>query len=100
MSLHPYTLLAIAGMAIATYLTRIAGLRLVRFVNVEGRAKAALDAMPPAILMAVVAPVAFATGPAETIAALITAVVAFRLPLVAAVVVGVVAVVALRAVLG
>jgi uncharacterized membrane protein len=94
------TLMAIAGMALATYLTRIAGLWVVRFLKVEGRARAALDAMPPAILMAVVAPVAFATGPAESIAAAITAIAAFRLPLVAAVAVGVAAVVALRAMLG
>jgi uncharacterized membrane protein len=94
------TFAAIAGMAVATYLTRIAGLWVVRFLKVEGRSRAALDAMPPAILMAVVAPVAFATGPAETLAALITAVAAFRLPLVAAVAVGVAAVVALRAGLG
>jgi uncharacterized membrane protein len=87
-------------MAVATYLTRIAGLWVVRFLKVEGRSRAALDAMPPAILMAVVAPVAFATGPAETLAALITAVAAFRLPLVAAVAVGVAAVVLLRAGLG
>jgi uncharacterized membrane protein len=99
-SLDPYTMLAIAGMAVATYLTRIGGLWLARFVTVEGRAKAALDAMPPAILMAVVAPVAFATGPAETLAALITAVAAFRLPLVPAVVLGVASVVGLRALLG
>jgi uncharacterized membrane protein len=94
------TLAAIAGMAIATYLTRVAGLWVVQFLRIEGRARAALDAMPPAILMAVVAPVAFATGPAETIAAAITALAAFRVPLVAAVAVGVAAVVALRAVLG
>jgi uncharacterized membrane protein len=94
------TFAAIAGMAVATYLTRIAGLWVVRFLKVEGRSRAALDAMPPAILMAVVAPVAFATGPAETLAALITAVAAFRLPLVAAVAVGVAAVVLLRAGLG
>jgi uncharacterized membrane protein len=50
--------------------------------------------------MAVVAPVAFATGPAESLAALITAFAAFRLPLVAAVAVGVAAVVALRLALG
>ncbi len=90
------TVLAIAGMAAATFLTRVAGLWVVRFLKVEGRARAALDAMPPAILMAVVAPVALATGPAETLAAIITAVAAFRLPLVAAVAVGVAAVVALR----
>ena len=52
------TVLAIAGMAVATYITRVLGLYLMRFMKVEGRTKAALDAMPPAILMAVIAPVA------------------------------------------
>ena len=88
------TVLAIAGMAIATYITRIAGLFLMRFMKVEGRAKTALDAMPPAILMAVVAPVAFATGPAETAATVITVLAALRLPLIVAVIIGVVSVAA------
>jgi uncharacterized membrane protein len=62
--------------------------------------KAALDALPPAVLMAVIAPVILATGPVETIAAAITAVVAFfRLPLAVTIVVGIVSVVALRAIL-
>src|SRR5262245_26306233 len=80
------TELAIAGMAIATYATRVSGLCLVRFMKVEGRTKAALDAVPPAILMAVIAPVAFATGPAETAAAVVTAIAALRLPLILAVI--------------
>ena len=88
--------LAIAGMAIATYITRISGLYLMRFMKVEGRTKAALDAVPPAILMAVIAPVAFATGPAETAAAILTAIAALRLPLIVAVIMGVVSVVAFR----
>jgi uncharacterized membrane protein len=94
------TELAIAGMAIATYVTRVAGLYLVRFFNVRGRTKAALDAMPPAILMAVIAPVAFATGPAETAATAITALAALRFPLIVSVIIGVASVVALRQLIG
>jgi uncharacterized membrane protein len=90
------TALAIAGMAAATYITRVLGLYLMRFMKVEGRTKAALDAVPPAILMAVIAPVAFATGPAETAAAVVTALAALRLPLIVAVIIGVVSVVAFR----
>jgi uncharacterized membrane protein len=100
MTLDPLTVLAIAGMAIVTYLNRLSGLVLVRFVRLEGRTKAALDALPPAILMAVIAPMALARGPAETAAAIITVIAALRLPLVAAVAVGVASVVALRHVIG
>lgn len=96
MSLDPLTLLAILGMAAATYLTRIAGLWLVRFLNISGRVKAALDAVPPAILMAVIAPTAFATGWAETAAAGVTVLAALRLPFILAVATGVVSVVVLR----
>ena len=76
MTLDPATLLAIAGMAIVTYINRLSGLVLVRFVRLEGRTKAALDALPPAILMAVIAPMALARGPAETAAAIITVIAA------------------------
>ena len=100
MTLDPATLLAIAGMAIVTYLNRLSGLVLVRFVRLEGRTKAALDALPPAILMAVIAPMALARGPAETAAAIITVIAALRLPLLAAVAIGVASVVALRYLIG
>jgi len=94
------TLLAIIGMGVATYLTRLSGFYLLRGLNLSGPMKAALDALPPAVLMAVIAPVILATGPAETIAAAITAVVAFlRLPLAVTIVVGIVSVVALRTIL-
>jgi uncharacterized membrane protein len=66
------TLLAIFGMALATYATRVSGLYLMRGVTVRGRLKTALDAMPPAILMAVIAPTILITGVAESIAAAIT----------------------------
>ena len=100
MTLDPATLAAIAGMAIVTYIHRFSGLVLVRFVRLEGRTKAALDALPPAILMAVIAPMALTEGPAETAAAVITLIAALRLPLLVAVAIGVASVVALRHALG
>lgn len=100
MSLDPITLLAIAGMAIATYATRLGGLYLMRGVTVTGRLKTALDALPPAILMAVIAPTILATGVAETIAAALTAGAALlRLPLIVVILTGVVSIVLLRMVL-
>jgi uncharacterized membrane protein len=97
MQLDPLTLVAIIGMAVATYATRVAGFAFMRFMNVKGRIKAALDAVPAAILMAVIAPTILTTGPAETGAAIIAAVAAIlRLPLIAVVVIGVASVVVLR----
>lgn len=94
-------LLAILGMGIATYLTRLSGFYLLRGLNVSGPVKAALDALPPAVLMAVIAPVILTTGWAESIAAAITAVAAFvRLPLTVTILIGIVSVVALRLALG
>ena len=94
------TILAILGMALATYATRASGLYLMRGVTVKGRLKAALDALPPAILMAVIAPTILTTGVAETVAAAITAVSAFmRAPLVVTILIGVVSVVILRMVI-
>ncbi len=54
-------------------------------------------AMPPAILMAVIAPTILTTGMAETIAAAITATAAFmRLPFIMTILIGVMSVVLLR----
>ena len=96
MTLDPDTLLAIAAMALATVLTRLAGLLLIRYVVLDGAARTAIGAIPPAVLMAVVAPTALATGPAETIACAVTAVAAVRLPMLAAVAAGVACVAVLR----
>ncbi|MBB3018061.1 putative membrane protein [Microvirga lupini] len=96
MNLDMTTLVAILAMAVVTYLTRIAGLFVADRLVLTGRAKAAFDAIPPAVLVAVIAPTALTTGWAEAIAAAITAMVAFRLPLLGTVAVGVVAVVVLR----
>jgi uncharacterized membrane protein len=100
MTVNLATFAAILGMALATYATRVAGLFLMRYVNVKGRTKAAFDALPPAILMAVIAPTILATGVAETIAAGITAGSAFlRLPMIATVLIGMGSVVVLRMVM-
>ncbi|GEO12812.1 AzlD family protein [Microvirga aerophila] len=96
MSVDTTTLLAILAMAAVTYVTRIAGLFVADRLVLTGRAKAAFDAIPPAVLVAVIAPTALTTGWAEAIAATITAIAAFRLPLLATVAVGVVSVVVLR----
>lgn len=101
MTVNVMTLLAIIGMALATYATRVGGLFLIRYIDANGRMKAALDAMPPAILMAVIAPTILTTGPAETSAAIITAIAAFlRLPLVVTLIIGVASVVLLRYAIG
>jgi len=93
--------LAIIGMGIATYLTRLSGFYLLRGLNLSGPMKAALDALPPAVLMAVIAPVILTTGWAESVAAAITAVAAFfRLPLTVIIIIGIISVVALRWLLG
>lgn len=99
MSLDPTTLAAILAMAVVTYATRVAGLLVADRLVLTGRAKAAFEAIPPAVLVAVIAPTALATGVPETLAAAITAFAATRLPLLATIAVGVVAVVLLRMVL-
>ena len=96
MSLDVSTLTAIVAMAVATALTRLSGVFLLRYLTIGEQTRQALDAIPPAVLMAVIAPTAFATGWAETIACAITALVATRLPLLASVAIGVASVVALR----
>ena len=53
-----------------------------------------------AVLTAIIAPTVLATGPAETLAALATLVIAWRLPALAAVAGGVMTVVLLRMVMG
>ena len=99
-TVHFTTLVAIIGMGIVTYSTRLSGLFLMRGVVVQGRFKAALDAVPPAVLMAVITPTVFMTGKAETLAAAATAAAAFfRLPLLVVIFVGVASAVVFRHIL-
>jgi uncharacterized membrane protein len=99
MTVGLHDLLAIVAMGGATYATRAAGLFLAARLPKGGRTRAALDALPPAVLTAVIAP-AVVAGPAEAIAAAVTVLAAFRLPLVVTVAVGVAAAALARAVLG
>ena len=94
------TLLAILGMAAITFGCRISGLALGPRFRPTGRLRAAFDAIPPAVLTAVIAPTVLVTGWAETLAAAATIVAAFRLPMLATILIGVAAVVALRHGLG
>ncbi|MGJ3264938.1 MAG: AzlD family protein [Salinarimonas sp.] len=100
LDVDPAALAAILGMAGVTYATRVAGLALAGRLALRGRAKAAFDAIPPAVLTAVIAPAVLLAGWPEAIAGALTALAATRLPLVACVAVGVGAVVALRALAG
>jgi uncharacterized membrane protein len=96
MRLDHAVLLVILLMASATYLTRIAGLFLADCFRLEGRRKAAFDAIPAAVLTALIAPTVLTTGPAEAVAGAVTILAAFRLPLYGTVAVAVVAIVVLR----
>lgn len=90
-------LAAVAAMAAATAATRLAGLIVPARWTEEGRLGAAFRALPVAVLSAIIALTVLATGWVETAAALVTLVAALRLPLVATVLVGVVAAAGLRA---
>ena len=97
LSVVPFTLLAIAGMALVTYATRVGGWLATRHIALSGRALAAMEAVPAAVLTAVITPMVLVTGPAETIAAAITVVSSLKLPRLVTVALGVVSVVVLRA---
>lgn len=96
MSIDIPTAATILAMAVVTYLTRISGLALKGRLNVSPRAQAALDAIPPAVLVAVIAPSLLATGWQETAASVVTIAAATRLPLIATVGIGVATIVLLR----
>jgi uncharacterized membrane protein len=96
MRLEPLVLVTWLGMLAVTYATRIGGYWFVRRFALSGRAKAGLEAVPMAVLTAIIAPTVLATGPAETIAALVTLLLAWRQPVLVAVLGGVASVVLLR----
>jgi uncharacterized membrane protein len=95
--LDGYLVAAVIGMGIATYGSRLAGYWLLRDVTITGRWKAALDAVPPAILMAVIAPSVFLGTWIEWLAAAITLAAALmRAPLLVSILLGVGTVAVLR----
>ena len=92
--------LAILGMGLATYATRAAGYVLLSGTHISGRFKTALEAVPPAILTAVIAPAVFLQGPAEMICGAITLLAAvLKLPLLVTIAIGVGTVAVLRTVM-
>jgi uncharacterized membrane protein len=85
-------------LGVGTYLTRAGGyLVLSRFEPLNPRVEAALDAVPPAVMTAIVAPLALASGWAEAIAAAVVVVASLRLSMHVTLVIGVVLVALLRA---
>ncbi len=100
MNIDPFSLLAILGMALVTSATRAGGLWLMGRVTPSPRVAAWLRHIPGAVLVSLVAPAVLIGGPAQTLAALATALVAVRTRnLLLAVVVGVGVVWVLRALL-
>lgn len=98
LSVDPAFLLAVLVMGLGTYLTRVSGYLFLRGREVKGRAKAAMDAVPPAILMAVIAPSVFLGSWIEWVGAAIACASAMlRLPLLVTIVASVATVAALRA---
>ena len=86
---------------LATYLTRIGGhLVLSRFSSIHPRVEAALNAVPAAVLTTLVAPAAVFSGPAEAATIIVSALAALYLPGMAVFVVGWVAILAFRALIG
>ena len=100
MTLDATTVLTIVLMGAVTYLTRIAGLVIAGRFSLEGRAKAAFDALPVSVLTAVIAPMLLMSSVADSLAGAVTVIAAFRLPMLGTVIVGVAAAVILRLLFG
>jgi uncharacterized membrane protein len=88
MTIDPANFAAILAMGAVTYFTRILGFLIADRLPKSGPVRVALDALPPAVLVAVIAPIVM-SGPIEAIAGLAVLVLALRLPLIATVIVGV-----------
>ena len=91
------TVLLITACAVATYITRIGGhLILSRFGSIHHRVEAALDAVPFAVLTALVAPSLVNKGWAEALAIIITIIASTRLSMIVTLVTGLISLVVLR----
>lgn len=87
--------------AVATYLTRVGGhLVLSRFERVHPRVEAGLNAVPAAVLTTLVAPAAISAGPAELLALAVAAIVSLRAGLLAIFLIGALALIAARQLIG
>lgn len=90
------TLWAILAMALASYATRISGFLVGHWLPATGPVRRAFDALPVAVLTALIAPVVL-SGRAELAGALVTVALARRLPVLAALTGGMVTVALMRA---
>ena len=90
------TVLAILAMALATYATRISGFLVGHWLPDAGPVRRAFDALPIAVLTALIAPVVL-SGRAEMAGAVVAAALALRAPMLAALVGGIVTVALVRA---
>ena len=98
MTADPRALLAILLMALATYATRAGGLWLAGRFDLSGRAGEVLEYVPGAILISIAAPAVLESGLAGVVAALFVVFTALRTgSLLAAITIGVVAILTLRA---
>ncbi len=90
-------ILIIAAAAILTYMTRIGGhLVLSRFERIHPRVQAGLDAVPTAVLTAIIAPYALQAGPAEFAALAVAAIASLRLGTVTTIAISAALLIALR----
>lgn len=80
----------IAGMAGATFLTRILGFVALRNRRLSPRAQAVMEAAPGCVLISVIAPYFVADRPADLLALGLTALIATRMSMLPTVVLGVV----------
>jgi uncharacterized membrane protein len=100
LALDPLVVGVVVAMAAVTYLTKAGGLWVLTRVGVGERVEAALEVLPGAIVVAVLGPELASGGPAEWLAGAVVAAVAWRTEnIFLALVAGVGAVVAFRAVL-
>ncbi|PIP00576.1 putative membrane protein [uncultured Pleomorphomonas sp.] len=99
MTIDPVNFAAILAMGVLTYMTRILGFLIADRLPKSGPVRVALDALPPAVLVAVIAPIVM-SGPIEAAAGLVVLVLALRLPLIATVAVGVATAALLRLAFG
>lgn len=98
--MNPTHVAAILALAAVTYGCRISGLVVADRWRPRGRARAAFEAIPVAVLTAVIAPTLLVTGPAESLAGLAAIVAARRLSMLPTILIGVAAVIILRGGLG
>lgn len=77
-AVHYGAVLAIAAMALATYLCRVAGVLIMSRVRITRRVERALGALPGSIVAATIVPIALRSGPAA-VAGIVAAIVVMRL---------------------